>query len=93
MTGGAGYIGSHAVRELLESGGCKIVQPDLMHAGGLTEVSNLHALCRWHHQYKHRHDLRLVGEGTDQRFIPAAEWIPPDADRRRRRCPEPLAAA
>lgn len=29
------------VRELLEGGGCKILQPDLMHAGGLTEVRRM----------------------------------------------------
>lgn len=28
-------------RELLEGGGCKIVQPDVMHAGGLTEVHRI----------------------------------------------------
>jgi galactonate dehydratase len=32
-------------RELLESGGCRIVQPDLMHAGGLTEVRKIAALA------------------------------------------------
>lgn len=28
-------------RELLENGGCKVIQPDLMHAGGLTEVKRI----------------------------------------------------
>lgn len=28
-------------RELLESGGCKIIQPDLMHAAGITEVRKI----------------------------------------------------
>ena len=32
-------------RELLEQGGCRIVQPDLMHAGGLTEVRRIAALA------------------------------------------------
>jgi galactonate dehydratase len=32
-------------RELLESGGCKIVQPDLMHAGGFTEIRKIAALA------------------------------------------------
>jgi galactonate dehydratase len=32
-------------RELLESGGCRIIQPDLMHAGGLTEVRRIAALA------------------------------------------------
>jgi galactonate dehydratase len=32
-------------REILENGGCRIVQPDLMHAGGLTEVRKIAALA------------------------------------------------
>jgi galactonate dehydratase len=32
-------------RELLESGGCRIVQPDLMHAGGFTEIRKIAALA------------------------------------------------
>lgn len=32
-------------RELLENGGCRIVQPDLMHAGGFTEVRRIAALA------------------------------------------------
>ena len=32
-------------RELLEGGGCKVVQPDLMHAGGFTEVRKIAALA------------------------------------------------
>lgn len=32
-------------RELLESGGCKIAQPDLMHAGGITEVRKIASLA------------------------------------------------
>lgn len=32
-------------RELVEQGGCQIVQPDLMHAGGLTEVRRIAALA------------------------------------------------
>jgi galactonate dehydratase len=32
-------------RELLEAGGCRIIQPDLMHAGGLTEVRRIAALA------------------------------------------------
>jgi len=28
-------------RELLEGGGCKVIQPDVMHAGGLTEVRKI----------------------------------------------------
>jgi galactonate dehydratase len=33
------------VRELLEGGGCKILQPDLMHCGGLSEVRRMAALA------------------------------------------------
>lgn len=29
------------VRQLLEEGGCKVLQPDVMHAGGLTEVKRI----------------------------------------------------
>jgi galactonate dehydratase len=32
-------------RELLENAGCRIVQPDLMHAGGFTEVRKIAALA------------------------------------------------
>ena len=32
-------------RELLESGGCRIIQPDLMHAGGFTEIRKIAALA------------------------------------------------
>ncbi len=32
-------------RELLERGGCRIVQPDLMHAGGFTEIRKIAALA------------------------------------------------
>jgi len=32
-------------RELLESGGCKVIQPDLMHAGGITEVRKIAAMA------------------------------------------------
>ena len=46
--------------------------------GGLTARWNLNRLCRRHHRHKHQHDLRLVGVGTDLRFVPAAEWTPPD---------------
>jgi len=33
------------VREILERGGCRIIQPDLMHAGGFTEVKRIAALA------------------------------------------------
>lgn len=32
-------------RELLERGGCRIIQPDLMHAGGITEVRRIASLA------------------------------------------------
>ena len=60
--------------------------------GGLTEIVNLNKLCPHHHQYKHRHHLRLIGDGVDKRFVPAAEWLRSDG-RGRRRTPAPLAAA
>jgi hypothetical protein len=47
-------------------------------AGGLTELANLNKLCPYHHDEKHRRKLRLVGDGLNKRFVPAAEWLPPD---------------
>jgi galactonate dehydratase len=32
-------------RELLEEGGCQVIQPDLMHAGGFTEVRRIAAMA------------------------------------------------
>jgi galactonate dehydratase len=32
-------------REILENGGCRIIQPDLMHAGGFTEIRKIAALA------------------------------------------------
>ena len=46
--------------------------------GGPTRLSNLNPLCKYHHRYKHAHRLRLVGEGTNKRFVPAAGWNGPD---------------
>jgi hypothetical protein len=48
-------------------------------AGGPTELWNLGPLCPHDHDYKHRHDLRLVGTGTRQRFVSASEWQVPEA--------------
>ena len=45
--------------------------------GGPTELRNLQRLCRYHHHYKHTHQLRLVGEGTHKHFVPARP-PPPD---------------
>jgi len=36
-------------RELLELQGCRIIQPDLMHAGGITEVKRIAALADTHY--------------------------------------------
>jgi hypothetical protein len=45
---------------------------------GPTALWNLNKVCPYHHAYKHRENLRLVGTGTQQHFVPAAEWLPPD---------------
>ncbi|MEX0666389.1 MAG: DUF222 domain-containing protein [Acidimicrobiia bacterium] len=58
--------------------GLEIDHNQPVEVGGLTERRNLNKLCRYHHTYKHRHKLRLVGEGTNKRFLSAAEWLPPD---------------
>ncbi|MSO79380.1 MAG: HNH endonuclease [Acidimicrobiia bacterium] len=50
--------------------------------GGPTRLSNLNPLCKYHHRYKHGHKLRLVGEGTNKRFVPATGWTRPDPPRR-----------
>jgi hypothetical protein len=57
--------------------------------GGPTALWNLNRLCRFHHQEKHRRNLRLVGDGTSKRFVPAGEWMPPERAGPR---PAPLAA-
>jgi hypothetical protein len=44
---------------------------------GPTALWNLHRLCCHHHEHKHRHGLRLVGERGRMRFVPASEWAPP----------------
>lgn len=38
---GERLLSRYEFRELLESAGCRILQPDLMHAGGLTEVRRI----------------------------------------------------
>lgn len=38
---GERLLSRHEFRELLENAGCRILQPDLMHAGGLTEVRRI----------------------------------------------------
>ncbi|HZQ61400.1 MAG TPA: mandelate racemase/muconate lactonizing enzyme family protein [Casimicrobiaceae bacterium] len=42
---GERLLSRHEFRELIENGGCRIVQPDLMHAGGFTEVRRIAALA------------------------------------------------
>jgi hypothetical protein len=49
---------------------------------GPTQLSNLNPVCKYDHREKHRRNLRLVGEGTRKRFVPAAEWTGPDPPRR-----------
>lgn len=44
--------------------------------GGPTALWNLAGLCHFHHDYKHAHNLRLAGEGTNRSFVPAGR--PPD---------------
>jgi hypothetical protein len=43
-----------------------------------TELANLSRPCRFHHRYKHAHDLRLVGEGAHKRFVTPHGLPPPD---------------
>ena len=38
---------------------------------GPTELWNLQRLCGYHHHYKHTHNLRLQGHGTNKHFVPA----------------------
>ena len=42
---GERLLSRYEYRELLEGGGCRIIQPDLMHAGGLTEVRRIAVLA------------------------------------------------
>ena len=51
--------------------------------GGPTRLSNLNPVCKYDHREKHRRKLRLTGEGTNKRFVPAAEWTGPDPPLRR----------
>ena len=50
--------------------------------GGPTRLSNLNPVCKYDHREKHRRKLRLEGEGTRKRFVPATEWTGPDPPRR-----------
>jgi galactonate dehydratase len=42
---GERLLSRHEYRELLESGGCRIIQPDIMHAGGFTEVRKIASMA------------------------------------------------
>jgi len=42
---GERLLSRYEFRELLEEGGCRIVQPDLMHAGGFTEIRKIAAMA------------------------------------------------
>jgi hypothetical protein len=45
--------------------------------GGPTALWNLNKLCPYHHDLKTRKHLRLIGQGTNKRLVPSAEWVPP----------------
>ena len=47
-------------------------------AGGRTELANLSRPCTFHHRYKHRHNLRLAGDGTHKHFVTVSGLPPPD---------------
>ncbi|MDR1519931.1 MAG: mandelate racemase/muconate lactonizing enzyme family protein [Planctomycetota bacterium] len=42
---GERLLSRYEFRELLEKGGCRVVQPDLMHGGGFTEVRRIAAMA------------------------------------------------
>ena len=42
---GERLLSRYEYREFLENGGCRIIQPDLMHAGGFTEIRKIAALA------------------------------------------------
>ena len=53
--------------------------------GGPTALWNLTRPCHFHHDYKHAHNLRIEGEGTNRHFVPApakASEPPEPPDRR-----------
>jgi hypothetical protein len=47
-------------------------------AGGRTELANLSRPCTFHHRSKHRHNLRLAGDGTHNHFVAVGGLPPPD---------------
>ncbi|MGZ6967987.1 MAG: hypothetical protein ACXVKN_09640 [Acidimicrobiia bacterium] len=48
--------------------------------GGPTALWNLTRPCHFHHDYKHTHNLRIEGHGTNRHFVPAPTETtdPPD---------------
>lgn len=46
---GERLLSRYEFRELLELGGCKVVQPDIMHCGGFTEMKRIAALADTHY--------------------------------------------
>jgi galactonate dehydratase len=46
---GERLLSRHEFRELLDLGGCKVIQPDIMHCGGFTEMKRIAALADMHY--------------------------------------------
>jgi galactonate dehydratase len=46
---GERLLSRHEFRELLEQGGCRVIQPDIMHCGGFTEMRRIAALADMHY--------------------------------------------
>ncbi|MDQ1434272.1 MAG: hypothetical protein QOF59_1088, partial [Actinomycetota bacterium] len=44
--------------------------------GGQTAIGNLSRVCHHHHDLKHARDLRIVGDGTSKRLVPAGRAPP-----------------
>ncbi len=64
--------GCHTNRHL------EIEHNTLVSERGPTALWNLTRLCRHHHAYKHAHNLRITGIGTNRNFVPA-NGPPPDS--------------
>jgi len=46
---GERLLSRYEFRELFEKGGCRVVQPDVMHGGGITELRRIAALAETYH--------------------------------------------
>ena len=46
---GERLLSRYEFREILEKGGCRVVQPDIMHGGGFTELRKIAALAEAYH--------------------------------------------